>query len=363
MIRHRCRALIRDSDSDLPRNSHPLTFLSLSREIRDEIYDLALVSTSPIIVWKGEWKSDYHYYPETEGMIPFSSRLSSVIHWQEVDYEATSASLQPLAANLILCNKTVSHEAARVFYTKNTFCFLGQHNWDPIVPWLESIGPTNRSSLSSIEISAGRPDPAWQCQNGERVADSDGWTRGEIYPLHPYLQLCTTEGRPRCGRVQNINPAVERIFVLLGQNTSEQKLRVVMQLDGCVYPGARILSYAHDPMPEVSWYGMDLPNIIEKSRSLHTQQVDVLWKGKECRKELEDQQAIMESIGWVVNVLPDAEDELHPNPEYHGCHPATDEWRIAKYVLRRKEVTELLWQDICPLPHICQPNICRMSCN
>jgi hypothetical protein len=72
MIRNRCRALIRDVSSDKPRNSPPLTFLSLSREIRDEIYDLALVSTSPIIVWKGEWKIDYRYHPESEGVGPMA---------------------------------------------------------------------------------------------------------------------------------------------------------------------------------------------------------------------------------------------------------------------------------------------------
>jgi hypothetical protein len=104
---------------------------------------------------------------------------------------------------------------------------------------------------------------------------------------------------------------------------------------------------------------MDLPNLIEKFRSLHTQQVEVLWKGSECRKEIEDQQTIMESIGWDVKVLPATEDEFHPHPEFHGCHPASDEWRIAKYVLRRKELTGPLWQDPCPLFHMCHPSLCN----
>lgn len=357
MIRNRCRALIRDSDSDLPRNSPPLTFLSLSREIRDEIYDLALVSTSPIIVWKGEGKMSYRYQAESEGVGPRAWPWAgvrpppSIVPWQEVDREAISASLQPLAVNLIFCNKTVSHEAARVFYAKNTFSFLGKHNWDPIVSWLEIIGPANRNSLISIEISARKPDPAWQCPSGERIRDPCGYTYGEVYQRHPYLQLCTTEEHSPCGQVANVNPAVETIFILLGGSTSKRKVTIVMQLDGCVYPGARVPRDPNDCMPETRWNSMDLPNIIEKSRSLHTPRVEVLWKGKDCRKELEDQQSIMESIGWDVNVLPAMEDELHPNPEYHCCHPATHEWRIAKYVLRRKELTGLLLQDPCRLPH------------
>ncbi|KAH8757173.1 hypothetical protein F5882DRAFT_417990 [Hyaloscypha sp. PMI_1271] len=147
MIRNRCTALIRDAASERPRSSPPLTFLSLSREIRDEIYGLALVSTSLIIVWKVQWKGECHYYPEPEGEAWPSNgrmkRLSSALHWQEVDQEAILASLRPLAVDIILCNKTVSHEAARMFYTRNTFAFLGQHNWDPIVSWLQSIGPAN----------------------------------------------------------------------------------------------------------------------------------------------------------------------------------------------------------------------------
>ncbi|PMD13388.1 hypothetical protein NA56DRAFT_737642, partial [Hyaloscypha hepaticicola] len=183
--------------------------------------------------------------------------------WQEVDQEAILANLRPLAASLILCNKTVGHEAARVFYTKNTFSFLGKYNWDPIVSWLETIGPADRNSLVSIEISARQPDPAWQCSSSERrIRDPCGYTHGEVYPRHPYLQLCTTEAHSPCDQVENINPAVETIFILLGQNTSERKVTIVMQLDGCLYPGARIPRDPYDSMPERRWHSMDLPNII-----------------------------------------------------------------------------------------------------
>jgi hypothetical protein len=235
---------------------------------------------------------------------------------------------------------------------KNTFSFMGEHNWDLIVSWLETIGPANRNSLVSMEINAGRPDPVWQRSSGERIRDPGGFTREEIYPRHPYLQLHTTEDRSRYGPVDNINPAVETIFIFLGQKTSEKKVTIIMQLPG-VYPGARTPRHREDISPESGWYSMDLPNLIEKFRSLHTHLVEVLWKGKECRKELEDQQAIMESIGWDINVFSATEDELYPNPESHGCHPATDEWRIAKYVLRRKELTGPLWaQDPCPFHYI-----------
>ncbi|CZR60672.1 uncharacterized protein PAC_10568 [Phialocephala subalpina] len=354
MLRNRCKLYV---GSDGPRNSPPLNFLSLPREIRDEIYELALVSTSPIIVWKGHWK----YHPSYEIPGPeFNAdgswtgpHLCINVRWRWTDEEAISASLRALDLNIIFCNKTVSHEAAQVFYAKNTFSFMGWHNWDLIVSWLEAIGPTNRNSLVSMEISAYRPDPAWQRSSGERIKEPSGFTMEDVYPRHPYLQLPTTEDRLPCGRVDNINPSVETIFVLLGQKTSEQKATIVMRLPGFSYPGARSPRTRDDCCPENGWYSMDLPNLIEKSRSLHAQQVEVLWKGEDCRKELEDQQEIMEGIGWQVNVLPAAEDELHPNPEYHGCHPTMDEWRIAKYVLRRKKLTEpLCAEDPCPHSHV-----------
>ncbi|KAF4636076.1 hypothetical protein G7Y89_g2021 [Cudoniella acicularis] len=314
------------------RNSPPLTFLSLPREIRDKIYDLALVSASPIIIWKGSWKCEFHYLPKLKGEVwPGLKRFSSAIHWRSIDQEAISASLRLRDVNLILCNKTVSYEAALVLYAKNTFSFLGEHNWDPIASWLETIGAANPNSLVSMEINAYRPDPVWQRSSGERLGDPGGFTREEIYPRHPYLHLRTCEKPLRHGQVDNINPAVETIFILLGQKTSAQKVTIVMQLPTCIYPGARTPRHRFDIRPQGGL------------------RVEVLWKGEECRQELEDQQAIIESIGWDINVLPAKEDELHPNPEEHGCHPTTDEWRIAKYILRRKELTGPLWaQDPCP---------------
>jgi hypothetical protein len=58
MIRNRCKLYAGYIAPDKPHNSPQLSFLSLPIEIRDEIYDLAVVSTSNIIVWKGEWKSE-----------------------------------------------------------------------------------------------------------------------------------------------------------------------------------------------------------------------------------------------------------------------------------------------------------------
>jgi len=185
--------------------------------------------------------------------------------------------------------------------------------------------------------------------SGERLEVLGDGFREEVYPRNPYLQLRPGERNLQYGPVDNINPAVEVIFELLGQNTSEQKVTIIMQLPDLIYPGARTERYSQDISPEDGWYSMDLPNLMENFRSLHAPRVEVLWKSKECRQELEEQQPIMKSIGWDATVLLPAEDYLHPHPEYHGCHRPTDEWRIAKYVLRREGLTEPLFaQEPCP---------------
>lgn len=317
----------------------PLTFLSLPREIRDEIYNSRLVSQSPIIVWKGKWKFKYTYFPRVGSQC---MRLDTIISWRSVDQEATLKSLRSLDVNIILCNKTVSHEATLVFYKMNTFSFVGRHNWDPIVSWLETIGATNRELLVSMEIEAYRPDFVWQQPSGERYGgDPTGRTKEELYPRHPYLHLLTDERSLRDGRVANINPAAESIFRLLGRREMAQKVTIVMQLPD-VYPGVRTEKFSEDTEHESGWYSMDLPNLVEKFRVLHTHRVEVLWKGRECRQELEDQRTTIENIGWAMTVLPIEDDEIHPQPEHHGCHRATEEWRLAKYILRRKGLTEPL---------------------
>jgi hypothetical protein len=277
----------------------------------------------------------------------------TMITWRYVDEEVTRAGLRPLAMGILRCNKVVGQEAARVFYTKNTFSFEGQHNYDPIVAWLQAIGSTNRDFLTSMEISAGRPDYGWQRSNGERRRDPAEHGQEEIYPRHPYLQLRAGEGRTKYGRVDNINPAVETIFVLLGQRESEGRLKIIMQLTESCYPGVRTPRVPDDTDPDSGWYSMGLPNLIEKFRSLHTRNVEVLWKGQDCRQELEDQREALEGMGWEVKLFAAKQDILHPHPEWYGCHPATNEWTFAKFVLKGRELTGTLWaQYPCPFSFI-----------
>jgi len=72
------------------------------------------------------------YLNEANGLRPVYIPPSRVC-WRSVDHEDMAASIRHLNLNLYFCSKLLSQEAAAVFYKNNTFSFLGDHNWDPIV--------------------------------------------------------------------------------------------------------------------------------------------------------------------------------------------------------------------------------------
>ncbi|TVY13285.1 hypothetical protein LARI1_G009468 [Lachnellula arida] len=354
MTHNCCTALIRyvaeDSRPPRPRNQPRLGFLSLPREIRDKIYDIALVSNSSIIVCKGKWQT-YTLPQLGEGPRPWPWDR---IRWRAIDHDASTASLRSLNLKLLFCNKVIAHEAAMIFYHRNTFSFLGDHNWDPIVLWLETVGAENRNSLVSIGIEGKRPDRVWQRPNGERVRHPGAFTTEEIYPRHPLLR--TGEGSFKYGSVDNINPAIENIFVLLGSRVSEKSVTIVM-LFACPWPGAGANPRPDDCSPECGWNSMELPNLIDGFRTLHTQvsglqdSVDVLWKGRNSRWAFQEDRPSMEKLGWQVTELGAEEPDflLWPWDDRSDTSPNG----IVLYVLRRDKPTgPLLAQDPSPFSYI-----------
>ncbi|KAI9713277.1 MAG: hypothetical protein M1820_001264 [Bogoriella megaspora] len=266
---------------------HQTTFLTLPREIRDQIYNLSLTPDEPITVWSGEWKVDapilgYEQQPwrwmigERPGEIgcPLKS-------FRAVEKEATIRSLENIAFNILLSNATVAVESAPIFYQNNTFEFLGEHNWDPIVSWLEAIGRHKRGFLTAIQIEVVRPDRVWQLSDGRRI--SCLYTKEEVYPRNRWLRNINT--RPLdVGIVPNINPAIERIFSLLGDRNAPQTTSLTIRvLDGDV-PGEYNDNWGQSPLPP--WTSLDLPNLIEKFRVVYTANssscapLDICWTGE-----------------------------------------------------------------------------------
>jgi hypothetical protein len=237
------------------------------------------------------------------------------------------------------------------FYNKNTFAFEGDHNWDPIVCWLKTIGIDNRNSLAILDICGKRPDQVWQNRFGERFRDPSGFNKEEIYPRHPYFGT-PTDGFTH-GYVDNINPVLEEVFVLLGQRISERKTTIIMQTGGD-YPGGGLVKVdPYDPCPEFGWYSMELPNLMEKFLELHcnhsnTRSVEVVWKGLTYKQLLGTE--FMENLGWDISTSPIEKVEV---TALYGISPYGNHTDFAKYTLRRKKLTgPLITQDPSPFSDI-----------
>jgi len=107
-----------------------LHIMSLPREIRDEMYTLAPVSPSPVIVWKGGWiRENLNHVQNT--WITKTSTLGKIMSGVEPSTRLRlcdpSQSHPPLSLNLFFCTRVTSCETAHVFYRKTTFAFLGHH--------------------------------------------------------------------------------------------------------------------------------------------------------------------------------------------------------------------------------------------
>lgn len=324
-----------------PVTRRSLNFMSLSREVRDEIYKVALVSSSMIVVWKGGWVHKSEVNPD--GVWP-----------RIIVRSATKISLSALCTNMVLCSKIIGKEAAEIFYNKNTFTFMGHHNWDPIVTWLRRIGSGNRAYLSNLEIEAYKPIEVWQKYNGERVEHPDNYypTREPMYPRSPHLHL---RSQPcKYGLVENINPELETTFRLLGEGTSTKTIQFNFMLP-IEYPGQGAIVDDEDQHPEYRWHGTDLPNLIEKFRTLYMPassdsskpRAQVLWRGQHPNvwKQAVGGGAVIldhvdniEDHGWELEILQNNEDDI----EQKSNDRRQD---IPTYVLRRKPLGEPLLAD------------------
>ncbi|KAF7939759.1 hypothetical protein BELL_0015g00400 [Botrytis elliptica] len=269
---------------------------------------------------------------------------TALIRWRAVSHEETTTSLSTLNVKLLFCSKVVSHEAAIVFYNKNTFAFEGDHNWDPVVHWLKTIGTEDRNSLAILEVCGKRPDQMWQNSRGERMQEPFRFSGEEVYLRHPYF--ATPIYGFKYGFVDNINPIVEDVFVLLGQRVSNKKVTIIMRT-GASYPGGRTgLVEPNELRPNNEWYSMELPNLIEKFLELHStrsmkRSVEVLWKGLTYKRVLETE--FMENLGWNIFTSP-VEEALAIFGKDHN----KDE-TFVRYTLKRKKLTgPLVTQDPSP---------------
>lgn len=292
------------SSQSMESSLHKTSFLDLPFEVRDHIYHLVLVSSSPLIAWAGKTlpyiDRDYaHDGYQWEGLEGTSDGIFEPQGFLMGPYYANALPVEQFIVKISLVSRQVSWEARAVFWSRNTFRFLKGWIWDSVLEWLVSIGDENRGHLRNLELTLNRLQRVWQLDYplGARTQldISPHYRhsymlkenrRERVYPRNRHLALPKVEDdRDLIGPVENISPAVEAVFQLLGRTQSnfghgtEHSLTMRMLLPRQSFP------VTNDSNTEGQSFGsdmsMDLPNVMEKCRQIYittgTKQVEVLW--------------------------------------------------------------------------------------
>ncbi len=307
-----------------PVKEEQTNFLAMPPEIRNRIYALSLIARSPIIVWSAQF--------------PQGSRSLKPYPRLEWDREAMRSSVQNLSLNLLRCNSAVASEAASVFYGLNMFSFRGDHEYLPIMTWLDTIGEKNRQYLTSLEMTVRRPSRAWQRRNGTRQRIGSLNSHHQFFPRNSHF-VAPSEPSPE-GEVDNIDPAIETIFSIFNRwGDGGPKLTFHLKLDFDRIPGV-ILIPGRDKTEE-EHFSMDLPNLIEKWRVDYTSDawcrpIEVLWKAESHRRPFTEQRQLIEEQGWEIVEEEEAERfqlvQVHPRKKF-APYPTM------RFSLRRKELS------------------------
>lgn len=268
-----------------PRRS----FLELPRELRDKIYRYSLIESEPITVWSGTHGEDEE--------IPNPPGIFTLRSWKTVDTNVTTLDRSTLS--LLWCNRKVACEAAATLYRWNTFHFVGGNNWNPLYAFLQMIGEENRYSLRSIKMQMCKPKQVWQHLDGTRTS-LDSWLFREVIPPIEYMHRHSTPIVK--GLVDNLDPAIEACFRILGKN--RPALTLMLILDRHYLPGVEVLF--DEQHPDRYRFSMDLPVMMETFRQDFTadsgtaSRVEILWQGECLKDQFTDQTKLIQESGWEI---------------------------------------------------------------
>jgi hypothetical protein len=311
------------------KSNSAATIFDLPREIRDEIYCWALHAPTDIHVLPWEPRSLGLERQNLTWYLEWVSRWRK--QWAYL-YDPMKSKLRPLAFNLLLCqNRTVVQEAAMVFYKQNTFYFEDFQDWNTAVFWLETIGPNNRNSLRNVKIRVPPPSHSWQKPDGIRVQHPGNISQEQLYQRHPYLQLSSLPVQD--GEVENLDPIIEDIFILLKSRISKTTipLKLDLMLISDSIPGVEIKAGSSLHNDNFYHFTTDLPNLIEKFRSDHTADcVEVRWFSSTDEIEFIKQRTVIEEKGWTI-----LQCKKRDPPASSGYEPQVD------FILKRENQSAL----------------------
>ncbi|KAL8880126.1 MAG: hypothetical protein Q9192_008087 [Flavoplaca navasiana] len=270
-------------DSIKSSNLSRSKFLQLPAEIRLRIYSFSLKSPSPIIVWSAE-SHNGNYRPT---------------HKRTWKREKMASSRRNLALGLLRCSTTVAAESAQLFYSRNTFRFEGDHEYYPVITWLDKLND-NREYLESLEITVRKPITAWQLPDGSRHKMDYPNTRG-LASHHPYF--APRSGPYEEGEVEIIDPAIETIISLLAKYGGDYDQRkVTLYLDPGYYKIPGIVFFEQEG---TSLFSLDLPNLVDIWRTKYFsgrnhEALKILWKGEININDFPEKRHLIEGVGWKI---------------------------------------------------------------
>ncbi len=122
-------------------------FLNLPSEIRNIIYEYALVCAEPIDLWP-------HVYYRTAHLIEIEGRDFDQCTHRVRRQESLSYVRKQLAPGLLGACHQIYNEASGYFWSDNHFRFSGRSGWQGLLRFFLTIGPRARSHIRKIDVHA-----------------------------------------------------------------------------------------------------------------------------------------------------------------------------------------------------------------
>lgn len=241
--------------------------------------------------------------------------------------------LRRLSIGLLRCSTSIAADAAHIFYRGNKFCFFGEHEYYPVITWLDKIGMENRECLRNLQISVDQPPRAWQLPDGSCLRPQYYSTINGYANRHPQLPAPALPCKE--GEVDIINPAIETIISLLAGYSSARKVTLYLQLTCCDMPGVTLIE-----QEDMTQFSMDLPNLVEKWRTAYFSNkvcgsLEVIWIAESSSEAYIQKRDLIEDVGWEI--LQEEDVEIIQK-RYRGPHEPELElahW-VTRSLLRRK---------------------------
>ena len=270
-----------------------VTFLGLPPEVRNIVYRFCLTSDEPVVVTQCHGKdeedaSDVESNDEEPDWVSSGSESghdSDQYVWSDSD-DSSDMPAQPwrkrlrgLGLGLLLCNKQISQEAAKVFYETNDFHLTScTSDWSRLYLFLKMIGPVNRDRVRRVSLPVRRPNKLWRDPDGVLMTSKEWHTARVVTSPHPQSQL----SKKPAGWEDALDPAITPCLHLLGNARPTLTLTLAVEL--YCFPSVWDADEQRGEQIGYVW-PMDLPKVIERRRrkyniDQHGQTcVDVRWKG------------------------------------------------------------------------------------